>query len=439
MKVGFSGFFYNSMILVYSDNITERLRYICSFILTEQLGLDYRLTDNLSDCDDRELCIINYSDKISEGNCFNIKPAGLLFEQGIKKQHINCFDNNGTTCFFRTLGGDFHFDIFAAGFYLLSRYEEYLPHEKDFYGRFSHSESLAFQQGFLSQPLVNIWIREFAEALQSKFPSINFTFRSYQAIVTYDIDIAWSYKHKGLLRNLGGFMKSPSLERLKVLMGLQKDPFDCYDELISLHQNSKSKVIIFFPMAEKVFLYDRNISPSKKPIQNLIKQLSSSFEIGLHPSWKSFTEQTLIQKEKNILQSIIEKDLVHSRQHYIKFELPSTYRNLSDAGIKYDHSMGYGSINGFRASVASDFLWYDLAKEQITGLRLFPFCFMDANSFYEQHQDAETSLKELMYYKKICEENNGLFISIFHNHIIGTDKKFKGWSNMHNTFISQVQ
>jgi len=30
--------------------------------------------------------------------------------------------------------GDYPFDIFSAVFYLLSRYEEYLPYKKDMYG-----------------------------------------------------------------------------------------------------------------------------------------------------------------------------------------------------------------------------------------------------------------------------------------------------------------
>ncbi len=61
---------------------------------------------------------------------------------------IECFDINFHKAFFET-SGDFPFDIFAASFYLLSRYEEYLPHEKDMYGRYAHTNSLAFREHFL--------------------------------------------------------------------------------------------------------------------------------------------------------------------------------------------------------------------------------------------------------------------------------------------------
>jgi hypothetical protein len=64
---------------------------------------------------------------------------------------------------------------------------------------------------------------------------------------------------------------------------------------------------------------------------------------------------------------------------------------------------------------------------------------MDTNSFYEQHQDAETSFQEIMHLKNECEKVNGLFISIFHNNFLGTDKQFADWATMYAEFISQLQ
>ena len=101
--------------------------------------------------------------------------------------------------------------------------------------------------------------------------------------------------------------------------------------------------------------------------------------------------------------------------------------------------MGYGSINGFRASVAAPFYWYDLEKETTTPLRLHPFCFMDANSFYEQKQQVETSFDELMYYYEVCKEVNGQLITIFHNNFLGSDRQFNGWKERYTMFTSQLQ
>lgn len=74
----------------------------------------------------------------------------------------------------------------------------------------------------------------------------------------------------------------------------------------------------------------------------------------------------------------------------------------------------------------------------MTHLRLHPFCFMDANSFYEQKQDAEESYAEIIHYQEVCKKVNGNFISIFHNNFLGTDKQFAGWKEMYMKFIAQV-
>jgi hypothetical protein len=426
------------MILVYSEIISERLKYIAEFIFGEQLGVSYILTDDLSDCEINNCFLINYSHKKFTQPAFTIKPSDLLFENDIRQQEIVCHEEEGTKYFFKTTESDFHFDVLSASFYLISRYEEYLPHEKDNYGRYDHQHSLAYKNNFLNKPMVNIWLKEFTARLLDFFPELKITTRKFRSILSYDIDIAWSYKNKGFIRNLGGFLKKPTVERIKVLLGLQDDPYDSYNWLIDIHHNENNNVIYFFPMAEKNISFDKNISPENRSLQNQIKSLAKSFAVGLHPSWRSFSFPSLIKKEKEKLESIIHKEVIHSRQHYIKFELPNTFQNLIDAGIRNEYSMGYGSINGFRASVASDYFWYDLSHEEKTELRLFPFCFMDANSFYEQHQNAEKSFEEIVYYKNICAENNGLFISIFHNNFLGTDKQFKGWREMYERVISQV-
>jgi hypothetical protein len=222
------------------------------------------------------------------------------------------------------------------------------------------------------------------------------------------------------------------------MLGLKKDPFDAYEFMDDLHKNVDTEIIYFFLVAQSISKYDKNISPENKQMKHLIHATSTKYKVGLHPSWKSNNYQTILNNEKEALENICGKTILESRQHYIQFRLPDTYEHLIKAGIQKDFSMGYGSINGFRASFAGSFYWYNLKEESSTTLRLFPFCFMDANSFYEQHQNAKTSFEEIMHYKNECQKVNGLFISIFHNNFLGTDTQFAGWAAMYAEFISQI-
>ena len=165
-------------------------------------------------------------------------------------------------------------------------------------------------------------------------------------------------------------------------------------------------------------------------MQDLILRHAKKYKIGLHPSWQSYEQHELIKEEKKILETASKTPITSSRQHYVKFDLPDTYRRLINIGITDDYSMGYGSINGFRASVASSFFWYDIEQENTTSLRLHPFCFMDANCHYEQHQSPEEGLQEFLYYQKQCSQVGGTFIPIFHNHFLGTDPLYEEWREM---------
>jgi hypothetical protein len=430
-------------MLVYSSHITPRLQYIIEFISKELFDEPIRITS------DREAFIrtaepkLNYSEEETGGEEFFIQNTPLLFESGIAPREIECFELNYHKAFFET-SGDFPFDIFAASFYLISRYEEYLPHGKDEYGRFAHSSSLAHKEGFLHMPLVNIWLQEFKKALLKKYPALVFRYGSFKFIPTYDIDMAWSFLHKGWKRNAGALLRSlfraewsQVTRRIQVLRGARKDPYDAYEWLDSLHLYCRMKAYYFFLVARRQKGVDRNIPPETPAMQELIRYHSSGYRVGLHPSWQSGDQENLLKEEMEWMELVTEKKITRSRQHYIRFSLPGTYRRLIGCGVEQDFSMGYGSINGFRASVASSFYWYDLEKDQPTGLRIFPFCFMDANAFYEQKYTAGRAMNELMQYYHLIRKVNGLMVTIWHNSFLGTDPQFAGWREAYEIFLKE--
>jgi len=426
------------MVLIYTHTTTARLQYICTFIFKQLLNVNFAITIDSEEFKNYDGVCINYSNNPIKKEELKIENVNLLFEQSILPQQIQCFTYSNYKAFFKIENSDIDFDIFAACFYLLSRYEEYLPHKKDLYGRYNHKESLAFNENFLHLPLINIWVTNFMETLKNKFENSKFENSKFKFLPTYDIDIAYKYNHKGVIRNVGGFFKKPSLERIKVVLGLQKDPFDSYDWMNALHTKYNLSALYFFLLAEKISKYDKNIALHKNAMWRLIKLHAKQYSIGIHPSWQSANNLSMVKKEKSYLEAMSQLSISASRQHFIKFNLPQGYTQLIEADITDDYSMGYGSINGFRASVASSFNWFNLETNEETNLCIHPFCFMDANSHYEQKQTAQQSFDEVMQYYKICKEVGGTLITIFHNNFLGTSKEFKGWSSMYEQFLAQI-
>jgi hypothetical protein len=429
-------------MILYCAHNTSRLQYIIDFFSKELFDAPIMITTDRAEFDQAAGPKINYSDSLP-ADAINLRPTTLLFESGISPQSITCFLYNGRKAFFPT-EGDLPFDIFAAAFYLLSRYEEYLPHTLDDYGRFAHTNSLAWRENFLDMPLVNYWLQDFRVALARRYPNLVFRYPDFKFIPTYDIDSAYAYLHKGFLRNLGGAMKSlvkgqgkAFFERIATLRGKQQDPFDAYEWLDSLHLYCRLRPYYFFLVAAKQKGVDKNLPPSCQAFQQLIAYHANGYRLGIHPSWQSGDDEMVLREELEWLEIISGQTITRSRQHYIRFTLPQTYRRLLQHRIDQDFSMGYGSINGFRASVASSFYWYDLQKEEKTALRLFPFCFMDANSYFEQRYTPARAMEELMHYYRHTKKVNGLMITIWHNNLLGTDPAFKGWRQVYEIFLKE--
>jgi len=428
-------------MLFYSVHKNPRLDYVLDLVSNEIFNEPFIQTGDRSVFLSYEGPKLNYSpERISETEYY-IFPHQLLFETDISEQKIDRFDVFGRPAFFQT-EGDFPFDIFAAVFFLVSRYEEYLLFKPDKYGRFPHQGSLAFKENFLDFPLINYWLDDFKKKLGQKFPNVIFRMKDFKFIPSYDIDIAYSYKLKGLKRNLGGFFRSLRkgqwaylLDRWDVLFNKKKDPYDSYEWLDSLHLYCRTRAYYFFLMARKQKGVDKNISPNKSEMKSLIAYHAGGYTVGIHPSWQSGDEESVLTDEVDELTKITGSPVKYSRQHYIRMSLPQTYRRLIRAGIDKDFSMGYGTANGFRASIASSFYWYDLQAEQKTGLMLFPFCFMDSTSFYENQLSPGSALSELMEYYRKIKQINGLMITIWHNQFFGGDPMFAGWKEVYEVFL----
>ena len=448
-------------MILYSQHITSRLQYIAKTLLGDAI----ELTNNKEYFIQYNGAKISYSSETIDCITFQIIPHGLLFETEIKEQSIDCFEWNGLKAFFKT-DGDIPFDIFAASFYLLSRYEEYLPHQKDEYGRYDYKNSIAYKENFLQLPLINLWGKELG-----KISSFKFQVTSFKHIPTYDIDIAFAYRHQPLWLNVLGFYRDlftgnieKVIERGNVYSGNKKDPFDVFDWLDQLHEQHQLKPIYFFLLAEKRTGVDKNISPRKKAMQQLIQQHASKYEVGIHPSWQSGNEEkmtderlqmtgknrppstvyrqplqesSLLKNEISFLNKSTQQIITKSRQHYLRFTIPQTFRRLITAGIKDEYSLGYGTINGFRASYTLPFYWFDLEKNETTNLLLHPFCFMEATSVFEQKYTVEQTTEELQYYFDLIKSVKGEFISLFHNHFLTEQPQWMAWRKMYEDFFKK--
>ncbi len=415
------------MILVYSDTISSRLTYVLNVIFKYVLGVDYKLIRNLNDFKNSNLPKLNYSNS-SVVNTAQIIPSSLLFSKEITIQNVEVDWVDEIPFFFKTKQNEY--DILASSFWMLSRYEEYLPFESDNHNRFSGTNSLAFKEGFLKKPVVNYWCEILKNKIKEYHPEVNFRKRQTSFINSLDIDVAYIYKGKPIWRFLAGFVKSifkNDKEDVKLRLDYiksKKDVFDTYD-FIKLHAKN-IKTTYFFLLGNKS-KFDLNIQPRKRVLKKLIQECSKNNDIGIHPSYMSNQNLGLLGKEIKRLEKITSKKVAISRQHFLKLEFPKTYENLISHDISVDYSMGYADQIGFRAGICNAYPFYNLRLEQERPLWIVPFQVMDGTLNKYLKLSPEQAIDETRNLIDEVKKVKGLYVSLWHNSSLSEIDIWKGW------------
>ena len=430
------------MILVYCENITNRHRYIFDFLLEDILGMKYEFTGNQEEYTEFSGPKFSYGYRYSSTGCY-LNSHPLLSETGILPQNIKILNWNELPVFFEVEApSDMPFDPFAMSFYLITRYEEYLPFEPDEHGRFQATSSLALREGFLRIPLVDMIAVKLKALLEEHFPQLEFPARSYRFVPTFDIDIAYAHLGKGFFRASAAWAKliltlnfKEIRERLLTLAWRMDDPYDNFDlqQYITTQYGYSS---IYFALVGDFGKYDRNTSYRNRRFRKLLSRLSRNAEMGIHPSHRSFLDKELYQNEKNRLEDILVNPVTRNRFHFLRVKFPESFRMLLDEGITDDYSIGYSSIIGFRASTCTPFNFYDLEKEEETSLKLHPFIFMDSAIIDHMGLTPEQAAVEIDTLLEPVRSCGGEAIGIWHNYALSEKQQYKGWRVFLETVLS---
>lgn len=425
-------------VRIYSNSDAPRLRYIAGIILGDILGLTWDLIT-----DKRKLGkhpVINYSSENIPGS-LKVVPDTLLFETGVVSREIVVSKWKTLPVFFQTTAdSDIPFDIFAASFYMVSRYEEYLDFNPDEHGRYPAAASLSFRNGFLGISVVELWAREMSKAFLKKNQTLTFRRNEYKSLLTIDIDQPYAYLNKGLFRTIGGLLRDVNKneklvgERYRILSREEKDPFEVFDYIKEKIKNNKTDVTFFFPTGDHS-KYDKNPSWKNQDYRKLIHDIACEFSTGLHPSYHTQGDKSCLNTEKTRLKTITEKDIISSRFHYLRLFLPGSYRSLIEAGIKEDYSMGYPDEPGFRAGISRPYYFYDVLADRQTSLRIIPFQIMDVTLYNYKKLDPAASKDVILDLISETKKAGGLFVSIWHNTSLLDDEKWTGWRELFESML----
>ena len=133
-----------------------------------------------------------------------------------------------------------------------------------------------------------------------------------------------------------------------------------------------------------------------------------------------------MEEEIQMLSNEIQAQIKSSRQHFLRFKLPITFLQLLASGIETDYSIGYSTHNGFRAGTCTPFLFYNLAEENTTELRLVPFQIMDSVFYDQQEISAQEAMKEIEGIVASVKSVKGQLFSVWHDRSFD-ELDYPGW------------
>ncbi|HOH99632.1 MAG TPA: polysaccharide deacetylase family protein [Bacteroidales bacterium] len=431
-------------LLVYTNQLTQRLTYTLDLVLKQLLSIDYQLTTDAAEVAAWDGNLLQYADQRRRDDSVWIRPHSLLFRDDCDEVAIQLADYHGLQVPFAVEGGDLPFDPLAASFFMVSRYEEVIPHITDRLGRFPAHASLAYQLGCLSYPVVHQWAEILAQCLAMQHPGFTYHLPEFAYQPTYDIDVAFAYRGRSWWHTSGTLVRDTLKgrhglvrERYRVISGRQSDPYDTYEYLQRTLEMHQPEPVFFFLLGNKSE-HDHNLSHRARSMQRLIRELSVWGRIGLHPSSLTSGNQARLNLERDRLEQILGRKVDLSRQHFLMLTLPDTYVMLEHAGILHDFSMGYADQCGYRAGVNIPFMYFDLRRNTMGRVCVHPFAVMDGTLNHYLGYRPEEAIEELDHLVGQARRWGGAFTTLWHNSSLSETQEWVGWREVHEHLLGKA-
>jgi len=414
-------------ITIPNNNILER-KYIIDIIFDEFLGLEFEVVENI-DCQDWIIELENRKSLTIKDTFFSKYPKDLEY---LKRENIPSTIEE--------------LDIFAASFFMLTRWEEYVNKRRDNHDRFSATESLAYKQGFLDRPIVNEYVEELKSKLLELYNNLKFKIQNSKLYISCDVDQPYDCTVENL-QNLirvgaGDILKRKSIKefakrvRRYIFNKLGNYKYDenyTFEWYMDVCEKAGVKAAFYF-IPTSIEKQNGCYELKDKKIQNLLKYIDSrSHEIGVHGSYQTYQDKDKAKLQKNMLDDTlsslgISQKVVGNRQHYLRWDSSITPEVLEYAGFLYDTTGSYADRPGFRYGVCYEFSMFDILNRKKLSLKQRPLIVMECSLIDDSYMGlgySEEALETMKELKQKCFKYDGNFSLLWHNSHFKTkeDKK----------------
>lgn len=299
-------------LLVYVPQLSPRIKYIFSFIFNDILKTEIGFTQNQKEFTQSNLPKLSYAMQ-SIGDELFFKSTNLLLEHKITEQQITTTTFGELKVPFPVQKSTLPFDVFAASFYFLSRYEEYLPVSDQKHKHYPVESSLQYQLDILKLPIIDGWALILKNILAKHFPSLSFGHKHFSFDPIY-VDHPPPKKEHNIISNTITYIRT---------------------------------------------FIDQRRSKKKERLADISRVIADMQLYGFIQNPRFFIPQ---KNEHHFVPNV---------------HIPKSYVKLIKHKVRNDYSMYYQNQPGFRAGTCTPFYWYDLQLDKNTQLLLHPIAATD--------------------------------------------------------------
>lgn len=307
----------------------------------------------------------------------------------------------------------FGFDIVYSTFYLLTCKEEYDISRRDDKERFL--ADFSYRRDYIDVPFVQNNQKLLYKALKEINYSLKLVKKEFEIFLTHDVDsinsrdkYVFFHNAKDLFTNRN---KKFSQRLGTLLKELVKNQHLKIMDYYHIEKSFGAKSEFYFIQGQKHRLGKRYDLDKIKPILDKIS--GEGWVCGIHTNFFSYKDTNRIKEEINIIERVTERPVVSCRNHYLRFETPTTWHCLSDAGIRCDSTIGYSDKNGLRAGTISGFVPYDINTGELINLYEVPLIVMDG-IVMESKASLDEKWQQVKKLLELCYEYRGSASVLWH-------------------------
>lgn len=297
-------------------------------------------------------------------------------------------------------------DLFWNAFVFLSRLEEYLSEAKGKKVQSYSSKHPREDKATFDIPVVNNLFDRIEQIITKHYPNLPFKGKQ-KPIIEWSHDVDYIEKTMQLRLKQTAFNSYNALKAIlnprlftrkarKTVEFMFSNPsYWCFDYWEELEKKVNVRSVFYvYAKTDKKNLKSWFLDPSydiatnmnlQKKLQHLIHE---GFEVGLHGSFYSATDEKKLSKEKATLENVIRTEVQKVRQHWLRYEeskTPYIHNNL----FRYDSTLGWNDRMGFRSGIASRYKPYDHANQKPFEYMVTPQVVMDSNIYDYGAQEIE--------------------------------------------------